>query len=905
MLRAHHFWLFLCSYTVITMRVLILFFAAIIAFAGCHNTHLSKTKVIASNVYHSSYDDRTMNPMDSGMLMMPYNRFIDQAGSVVRFGNPDVENHSLDAVMLKDGKTLAVEDRFGMALIDVVSQKVIYRFEYKDDKLTNGFRSTYSGIKALENNGTTHLFWSAANGDNKKSYVLDAVWDGKKLTFETPISFEPVAPSPLALPNEVMVNKEDGIDYLYVVLNGNSQLVKIRLSDKQTVWSANTGMAPYGIAIAKGNAYVTNWAGPVPTDTSLETAGIPYGKVYIEHRTGATSIGSVSVIDLKTGTPGKEIVVGLHPTAIIASPDRETLYVANGNADNVSVILVKNQLQNNLIEVRLNREHNPFIGDSPNALAINADGSRLYVANGLDNAVAVVKLVSVAGMKNQLLGFIPTQAYPAGMMLDNNNLYVCNLEGEGARERIKNKYNAHHQGATVSIIPIPKDADLPALTERVEKANLQFRAKLSQLLPRENIAPKPVPERIGEPSPIKHVVYIIKENRTYDQVMGDMKQGDGKADLCIYGDSITPNQHQLAKDFVLLDNYYASGKSSAEGHQWTDAAMVDDYVEKNVRAWFRSYPHVQTDALVYDKEGFLWNNALDHGKTVRIYGEACDPEWDRKKMGFKEINALYKAGKPVEFTNNTTISRVRPILSTSCPCADTHDFPDVMRADSFIKELKAYEKMDGDQWPNLIMMALSDDHTAGTRPEYPTPRSMVAGNDQAVGKIIEAISHSKFWNSTAIFITEDDSQDGWDHVSAYRTTGQVISPYSKQGKTVHTNYNQTCMVRTIEQILGIPPMNTIDATALPMFDCFTSKPDTTPYKLLVNLVPIDEMNKNVGELKGKALKYALHSMEPQYDKLDGGNDDLLNHILWYTAKGNMPYPSRMTLPKKARKDDDD
>ena len=350
-----------------------------------------------------------------------------------------------------------------------------------------------------------------------------------------------------------------------------------------------------------------------------------------------------------------------------------------------------------------------------------------------------------------------------------------------------------------------------------------------------------------------------------------------------------------------MDNYYVSGKSSAEGHQWTDAAMTSDYVEKNVRAWFRSYPHVQNDALVYNKEGFIWNDALDHGKSVRIYGEACDPDWDRA-LKWKDIYQRYQQGNPVAFKNTTTISRVRPILCMTSPCADTHDFTDVMRADAFVKELHQYEQMDGDQWPQLMVMALSDDHTAGLNQNYPTPRAMVASNDLAAGKIIDAVSHSRFWKNTVIFITEDDSQDAWDHVSAYRTTGFVISPYSELHKTVHTNYNQTCIVRTIEQILGIPPMNIIDATATPMFDCFKNEPDTATYTFIKNKVAVDEKNKDRSELSGQELNYAILTSTPEYQYVDRGNDDLLNRILWFTAKGKQPYPKSMTATGKDKDD---
>jgi hypothetical protein len=377
-----------------------------------------------------------------------------------------------------------------------------------------------------------------------------------------------------------------------------------------------------------------------------------------------------------------------------------------------------------------------------------------------------------------------------------------------------------------------------------------------------------------------------------------MPQGNGTPSLCIYGDSITPNQHKLAKDFLLLDNYSVSGKSSAEGHQWTDAAMVTDYVEKNVRAWFRSYPHVQEDALVYDANGFIWNNAADHGKSVRIYGEASVPHYD-EKLTWTNIYDNYMAGLPFKFYNTSTISRVRPMLSQNYPGSDELKITDQIRASAFIKELKEYENKSGDKLPELMVMALSTDHTVGTRPGYPTPNAMVADNDLALGRIIEAVAKSRFWKNTVIFVTEDDSQSGWDHVSAYRTTGFVISPYSRMQKTVSTNYNQTCIVRSIEQILGIPPMNIIDATASPMFDCFTDTSSTFTYQAVPNRIALNQISPKLTALKGKALYYAKASLRPEFDHIDGGNDDLLNRILWYAAKGKKSYPAKLT-----GKDDD-
>jgi hypothetical protein len=327
--------------------------------------------------------------------------------------------------------------------------------------------------------------------------------------------------------------------------------------------------------------------------------------------------------------------------------------------------------------------------------------------------------------------------------------------------------------------------------------------------------------------------------------------------------------------------------------------MVTDYLERNVGAWFRSYPHVQTDALVYDKKGFIWNNATEHGKSVRIYGEACTPEFGNG-IAWTNIYDDYQKGKSFQFTNTSTISAVRPLMSPNYPCYDSHKINDQLRASAFIKELKEYEEKPGDELPQLMILALPADHTGGTNPSLPTPRAMVADNDLALGRIIEALSKSRFWKNTVVFVTEDDSQAGWDHVSAYRTTGFVMSAYSRLQQTVHTNYNQTCIVRTIEQILGIPPMNAIDATALPMFKCFNDKPSSFVYTPLPNQIPLNEMNKQMSLLKGKDLYYARQSLRPEFEHIDGGNDDLMNRIIWNATKGNLHYPKKF-----AGKDEDD
>jgi hypothetical protein len=319
--------------------------------------------------------------------------------------------------------------------------------------------------------------------------------------------------------------------------------------------------------------------------------------------------------------------------------------------------------------------------------------------------------------------------------------------------------------------------------------------------------------------------------------------------------------------------------------------MVSDYIERNVRSWYRSYPHRQEDALVYNKSGFIWNNALDHGKKVRIYGEACLTHYDTK-MNWWGLYDKYTHNEPIERYNTSTIARIRPVISALYPDCDNISFTDQLRADVFIDEWKKSEQKPGDSLPDLMVLSLPNDHTAGTSPNFPNPRAMVADNDFALGRIIETITHSRFWDSTIVFVTEDDSQSGWDHISSYRTTCLVISPYSQLQKTIHTNYNQTSMVRTIEQILGIPPMNIMDATALPMFDCFGSSKTGFQYTSIPNKIPLNEMNKHFTQLSGKALYYARLSANSVFKDIDGGEDDLMNRILWYDAKGTEKYPAK-------------
>ncbi|TFH46785.1 MAG: hypothetical protein E4G92_06000, partial [Bacteroidia bacterium] len=402
----------------------------------------------------------------------------------------------------------------------------------------------------------------------------------------------------------------------------------------------------------------------------------------------------------------------------------------------------------------------------------------------------------------------------------------------------------------------------------------------------------PVPVTPDQTSVFKHVVYIIKENRTYDQVFGDLPQGDGDTSLVQFGRDVTPNHHLLAETFVLLDNFYCSGVLSADGHQWTDEAFVTDYLEKSFGGFARSYPYDGNDALAYASSGFIWDNVLNHGLSFRDYGEFVKAIIEPGDATFSDIYQDFTEGtNKIKIRAKANLEQLAPYL---CPTFTgfPNKVPDVYRAAEFIKELKEFEL--NDDFPNFIIMLLPNDHTSGTTPGMPTPRASVADNDLALGQIVEAISESRFWKETCILVTEDDPQAGLDHVDGHRTVGMVISPYTKRGEVISTYYSQINMVRTIEDILGLPPMNQLDLSAEAMVDCFTGTPDFRPYKALKNNIPLDELNPALISLAGSQLYWAKKSMEQDLDDVDRIDEDVFNRIIWHSVKGyDRPYPELM------------
>lgn len=602
--------------------------------------------------------------------------------------------------------------------------------------------------------------------------------------------------------------------------------------------------------------------------------------------TGIANNGTVSVIDLKLGKEIKSIEVGLHPNAMVFSPNKRFLYVACANSDLISVIDTKLEKVIEQISVRMEKDL-PF-GSAPNALAISKDGSKLYVANGTDNAICVINLYD-----NSIIGYIPTGWYPGAILLDKqeNYLIVANTKGIGSRNLRADRpgYNTHGHMGTISVIPTPTNDQLNKMTAIV-KENNSFESMMKELNNKKGSTGKvAIPSLPGQESHFKHVVYIIKENRTYDQVFGDMTQGNGDTSLVQFGREITPNHHKLAEEFVLMDNYYCSGVLSADGHQWTDEAYVTDYLEKFFGDFPRSYPYDGDDPLAYSPTGFIWDNVLRHNLTYRNYGEFVAGIVEPKGATFTDVYQNFINGdNKIKIRAKSNLPQMEPY---TCPTYIGWPItvPDVYRASEFIRELKDFEK--NDNFPNFIIMILPNDHTSGTSPGYQTPSAAVADNDLALGQIVEAISHSKYWKETCIFVTEDDPQAGLDHVDGHRTVGFVISPYTKRHKVVSTNYTQINMFRTIENILGIPPLNQFDLAAEPMLDCFSNTPDFSPYNVLANNIPLDQINPELKRLSGDALFWAKKSLEQDLDDYDRIDEDIFNRIIWHSVKGyDVPYP---------------
>lgn len=861
------------------------------------------------------YRDKQMGRQSDGSVLLSTNQVIKPVGTHVEFRgrpnavalSPDLKsaaflNGAYKAIVVLDPATGAIKQEFDAAGSSASFNGIVYS---KDGKK----------LYASQANGRIIIANVAADG----TLALDQL-------VSTPKSLIPYPgrEDGNSFPGGLALSEDGGI--LYVVLSRNNALAILDLATRQFVAEIPVGNAPHEVLVSGDIAYVSNQGGRAAKDGEYtnDSSGTP---IVADKVSGFAKTGTVSVVDLKHRRTLQHIEVDLHPTALLLHGQH--LFVANTNSDTVSVIDTQSHKHKVVKTIHVKPFEDAPFGSSPNALGM-MDDEHLVVSLGRNNALAVYRLGRRGYDAVEFEGLIPTGWYPSDIAVDqaNRRLVVSNDKGVGSLgpdakigpDPATNKTGkwVHSNMGSTSIIPFPTWGELQSYTEQVLKNNswTQLARDEHQHADKhksKRMKPVPVPEKTGEPSVFKHVFYIIKENRTYDQVFGALPQGNGDPSLVQFGREVTPNHHALAEQFVLFDNLYDSGSNSADGHQWSTQAFVVDYIEKSYGGFTRTYPFNGGDALAYAPSGFLWDNALKHGKKVRVYGEYVNGlRADGVEMGpwlsglghgqteagvwrdfyrDAEIIAGRQPGNPhVDLDAHSDIPSLEANINKDYPPYHMV-IPDQYRVEVFLKEFSQYVKKGN--LPELIVMALTNDHTEGLKPNYPTPRAMVADNDLALGRVIEAISHSPYWKDSVIFVIEDDAQNGVDHVDGHRTIGYVVSPYTKRATVDSRYYTQIDFIRTMEQILGLPPMNQMDLAVSPtaMKHVFTDKPDPRPFKAVPNQIALDEMNPGSTALKGIKKEWALASAALDFSRPDAADPLLLNRAIWYSTKGfDKPYP---------------
>jgi YVTN family beta-propeller protein len=740
----------------------------------------------------------------------------------------------LKLIVSPDGKILlAVSGGYndtGLTILNTAEKRVVQFAPLKQS--WNGLAFTKDGKRVLVSGGGSGLIhvFKYENGAATPEKSVRPV-PGSRDAFLAALVVHPVT-------GKVYVCNEG--EHEILVLNGQTLALETQIP---------VGQHPHTCVLGAGNInlYVSNWGSR-----------------------------SVSIVDTRKGRHLQDVPVGLRPNDMTLAPDGR-LFVACSGDNTVHVIdtkLVEKIAPEATPERRPSEAAREIIstslypdspeGSTPDAVAVSPDGKTLFVANADNNNVAVVNIADPE--VSRIEGFIPVGWYPTALAAspDNRTLYVAN--GKGLRSRpnfpaqLSDPRKLHkgppfdHIGRTlegsVSFITRPTLAAMQQFTEQVRR-NSPYTPNALRTAPTRSQCV--IPDTVGQPCPIQYVLYIIKENRTYDQVLGDFKDaagrpaGNGDANLAIYGEKITPNQHRLARDYVLLDNLFCNGEVSLDGHSWCQAAIATDHKE---RAWVASYSKhglvPGNDDMDTPAAGFLWDLCRRNGVTYRNYGEGA---------------------KRVPTANRGTWSGGR----------------DMDRVQGWITDLHAAEQKGG--LARFAIMSLGENHTRGTTPGAFTPEACVASNDLGVGRIVEAASRSKFWNQMAIFIIEDDAQNGPDHVDAHRTAGLVISPFCKRGVVDSTFYTTASMIRTMELILGLPPMTQYGAGATPMFNCFQKTSHPAPFT--VSTPEVNLFAKNT--LKSP---FAKQSARMNFREYDLAPEDELNRILWAAARGtDAPYPT--------------
>jgi YVTN family beta-propeller protein len=645
---------------------------------------------------------------------------------------------------------------------------------------------------------------------------------------------------------------------------------------KNLLYAANRGADPLPGHVSVFDADTGKLVNNIPVDVSpYELKFNADGSMLYVSNWGSDS---VSVIDVNAAKAVATIPTGRNPNDMEMGVDGR-LYVSNGNENTVTVIDTAKKRPIETINVGPTARAPQ--GSTPNGLALDRKNNMLFVANADNNCIAVVNVKEPG--ESQVLGFMPSGWYPSALQLTSKSkLYIGNSKGIEAHANPMGPTSPLLNGqpstdsvrdiqrGTVNIVSVQAlKNDIKAWTKLVYD-NIPYKDDyLTMARPPQE--PSIVPQQVGAGSPIKHVIYIIKENRTYDQLFGDIKRGNGDARLAIFGEQITPNHHAIAEQWVLFDNLYCDGEVSVDGHSWSNSAIATDYNEKMWPAQYGGHSRTAKSNAYIPAAGHLWDLAAKKGLTYRSYGEYASRSSDGTTM-----------------EASPGVGGLLGHVSTKFKLPGMRDTDNVR---VFFEELDSYEKNfdskdRNKRLPNFVVMSLPEDHTAGTRPGGFTPRAMVANADFAVGQLVERITKSPYWPETAVFIIEDDAQNGPDHVDARRTVGLVISPYTKRGFVDSTLYSTSAMLRTIELLLGLPPMTQYDAAAMPMYNSFGEKADLRPYQAVA--AKIDTNEKNTTKSWG-----AKASMKMNLDEVDEAPMFALNEIIWKSVRGAdspMPVP---------------
>ena len=800
---------------------------------------------------------------------LPTGQLIEPAGQLVSFhGRP------VDLKLGPQGKLLFAKDRGALRVIDGQTMKLVQTVDSPGGASLYGLAVSRSGDVFFTNskNGL-HVFSPNPNPeDQAKPYQLAR-------TVNLPAD---------SFPCGIKLSADEKT--AYVCLSKKNALAVVDLTTDEITQTFDVGVAPFDVLLEGDNLIVSNIGGRQPNESDL-TATSGGTKTVVDKR-GIASTGTVSIIDLKTGKLVRHVDVGRHPSVLSAGLKPGSVVVCNTNDDSINLIdIATGSTTQHAVKPKANI---PF-GSMPSAILPWPDHQLVFVALAGNNSVAVVQ---ASETDHAVTGLIPTAWYPVAMEKNQTHLFVACVKGLGARaitrEEKKGRNSHDHLGTIqkISLAEIMDEKQIGKWTDQaIENARIPRQtpvvenrgAKTDQST--DGIIPVPIPKQLGQPSVFKHVIYVIKENRTFDQVFGDIQEARSEPELCVFPEKVTPNHHALARRFGILDNYYCNGVLSADGHSWATEGNVTPYLERAFGGFARSYTFGD-DPITYSSSGFLWDQIIDAGLSFRNYGE-LDYAKPPAGMKYQEIWKAYDQKKPIEFTQSIGIERLRRYSCRDYPGWNM-TIPDVLRMDRFLNEFRQFDAKGG--LPSLCLVYLPQDHLGGGI----TSRSHMADNDLAIGRLVEAVSQSKYWKDTVIFINEDDPQNGYDHIDGHRSVCLAISAYSRPGVN-HGFYNQTSVLRTILHIFGLPPMNQQDSASALMTDCFQEQPNLQPYQAIAANFPLNESPE--AENKQSALErrwraiLATVPIERTGMKTEQDEDNL-NRFVWHEMKGwETPYPA--------------